>query len=52
MRTKLKNRDGERTVFRDIFVRYGKKRGWCKIRAMPHSDSGVSRTPIPGHAAQ
>ena len=28
MRTKLKNRDGERTVFRGIFVRYGKKRGW------------------------
>lgn len=24
----------------------------CKIRAMAHSDSGVRRTPIPGHAAQ
>ncbi len=28
MRKKLKNRDGERTVFRGVFVRYGKKRGW------------------------
>jgi hypothetical protein len=25
---------------------------YCKIRAMAHSDSGVRRTPIPGHAAQ
>jgi hypothetical protein len=24
----------------------------CKIRLMPHSDSGVRRTVIPGHAAQ
>jgi hypothetical protein len=23
----------------------------CKIRFMPHSDSGVCRTVIPGHAA-
>ena len=23
----------------------------CKIRAIPHSDSGVFRTVIPGHAA-
>jgi hypothetical protein len=24
----------------------------CKIRSMPHSDSGVRRTVIPEHAAQ
>ena len=25
---------------------------WCKIRGKAHSETGISRTPIPGHAAQ
>jgi hypothetical protein len=24
----------------------------CKIRVIPHSDSGVNRTAVPGHSAQ